>query len=476
MRPIKEILASGDANEIYRKLTSRKKPFEKPFERTEREWNPLLHQVMDTNVRKKKRIKEATDKIDPQTGKPVYRERQIDRCRVCIPIQQTIVERTVGFLFANRVEYMMESKENEKTKRVYDGVMKIFNDNKIKFFDKKLARHLFRARECAELWYFILDENGKPTKDMRVKLLSPVNGDMLFPHFDNYERMDGFARKYTVADEDNNTKIHFDVYTDTLVYNYVYEGGSLVLQGSPKRHGFEKVPVIYYRQEHTEWDKVQIAIDRVEELISNWGDTNDYFGTPSYFFKGKLKGFAEKGEVGKIYQGEGESDMRVLSWDNSPASVTGELANLMNIIFSYTQTPDISFETMKTLGNNTSGVSIKLMFTDPHMKADVKTELFGEMFTRRFNLVMSGYGSIIEATPQSVIDSINIEPIFKPYLPENTIEKLQLINASTGGKATMSQEEGVRQNPLVKNPDTVLQQLQAEAQASAMMDSFGMAQ
>ena len=37
---------------------------------------------------------------------------------------------------------------------------------------------------------------------------------------------------------------------------------------------------------------------------------------------------------------------------------------------------------MKTLGNNTSGAANRLMFTDPHLKAEKKEELFGEMFTR----------------------------------------------------------------------------------------------
>ena len=476
MKPIKEIMALNDADAIYRTLTNRRKSFEKTFDATEKEWEPKKHNVMDENVRKNKKIKKPTGQTDERTGKELMKEVEVPRCRVCIPIQQTIVERSVGFLFSNPVEYHMEGAVDDSMKKVYDGVMKIFHDNKMKYFDKNLARHLYRARECAELWYFILDENGKPTNDMRVKLLSPVFHDDLYPHFDDYGRMDGFARRYTTYDEEGETTIHFDVYTDTLVYNYIYEGSGIKLKGTPKAHGFEKVPVIYYRQEETEWEKVQVAIDRVEELISNWGDTNDYFGTPSYFFKGKLKGFAEKGEVGKIYQGEGESDMRVLSWDNSPASVTGELGNLFNIIFSYTQTPDVSFETMKTLGNNTSGAAIRLMFTDPHMKANMKIELFGEMFTRRFNLVMNGYASIIDVTRESVVEKIVVEPQFSPYMPKNELEELQMITTSTAGKATMSVEEGVRRNPLVSNPDEVLKQIQAENQAAAMMDAIGMAE
>lgn len=217
-------------------------------------------------------------------------------------------------------------------------------------------------------------------------------------------------------------------------------------------------------------------IERLEELLSNWGDVNDYFGAPTYFFKGKMKGFAEKGEVGRIYQGEGDgADMKVVSWNSAPESMRQEVANLTNIIFSYTQTPDVSFENMKTLGNNTSGAAIRLMFTDPHLKAETKVELFGEMFTRRFNIVKNGIANCIKATPQRIVDTLNVEPFFAPYIPKNEMEMLQMINLSTQSKATMSQEDGVKLNPLVSNPEQTIKQLQEESAAQAKLDIFASA-
>lgn len=472
MKTIQEIMSLEDTARIYTLLTSRKPPFKIPLEITEKEYDPYKHKVMNPYIRKKKTIQVKTDKVDHITGKPIYKEKKVERCRVAVPMQRVIVERSVGFLFSIPVEYKQTEDSEEKVSTTIDEVKKILKGNKIQYFDKKLARTLFRAKECAELWYFVLDEKGKP-KEMRVKLLSPINGDMLYPHFDAYDRMDGFARKYTTCDEDNRTLTHFDVYTDKYVYYYENDGSGMKLTGSPKLHGFTKIPIIYYRQEESEWTPVQPAIERVEDLLSNWGDTNDYFGSPSYFYKGKMEGFAEKGEQGRVYQGTGDADMKVLSWDSSPTSITGELANLINIIFSYTQTPDISFENMKTLGSNTSGTAIKLMFTDPHMKANVKIELFGEMFTRRFNLVTNGYSTSLATIPESVLNAISIEPVFKPYMPKNELEEVQIISTSTNGRATMSQEEGVRQNPRVSNPDAVLKQLKNEKAEELVESAFG---
>lgn len=473
MKAITEIMALGDPMQIYTLLTSRKQGFKKSIEETEAEYNPKLHAVTDETKRKKKAIKVKTDKKD-ENGNAVYKKKFVDRCRIAVPAQRLICERDVGFLLSNPVKYNIDGNVDKQAQDLFDSVLNTFKANKINYFDKRLARNLFRCRECAELWYMIPKDDNSGY-DIRVMMLSPIHGDILYPHFDDYHRMDGFARKYNVLDELGNTTVHFDVYTSSMLYRYVNDGENLVLLDA-KTHGFGKIPVVYYRQDETEWESVQPVIERLEELLSNWGDVNDYFGAPTYFFKGKMKGFAEKGEVGRIYQGEGDgADMKVVSWNSAPESMRQEVANLTNIIFSYTQTPDVSFENMKTLGNNTSGAAIRLMFTDPHLKAETKVELFGEMFTRRFNIVKNGIANCIKATPQRIVDTLNVEPIFAPYIPKNEMEMLQMINLSTQSKATMSQEDGVKLNPLVSNPEQTIKQLQEESAAQAKLDIFASA-
>lgn len=465
-------MALGDAMQIYTLLTANKKPFKKSIEETEAEYNPSGHAVMDVLKRKKKQIKVKTNKTD-QDGNPVYKVKYVDRCRIAVPAQRLLCERDVGFLLADAVKYNIKGEVSERANELYSKTIECLQGNKIDYFDKRLARTLFRCRECAELWYIVPNEDGQD--EIRVTLLSPLRGDILYPHFDDYNRMDGFARKYVLKDELGNTTLHFDVYTKNDVYRYVSSGGSMTFV-DVKPHGFGKIPIVYYRQEETEWESVQPVIERLEELLSNWGDVNDYFGAPTYFFKGKMKGFADKGEVGRIYQGEGEgADMKVVSWNSAPESMRQEMANLTNIIFSYSQTPDISFENMKTLGNNTSGAAIRLMFTDPHLKAETKEELFGEMFTRRFNIIKNGIATSIEATPQRFVDELHVIPIFTPYIPKNELETLQLINLSTQGKATMSQEDGIMLNPLVSNPEETKQKLQEEEAQAAKLNLFATA-
>ena len=477
MRNIAEIMKESDGGKVYRLLTARKKPFKHTLEEIEAQYDPEKHKIFDEKYRPKKSIQVPTGKKDPMTGKDIYKTKKVERVRIAIPVQRCIVERAVGFLLGIPADYRISQNgsavkaASDYQKRLYGGVKKVYHHNKMRYFDKKLARMVFRQREAAELWYMETNPDGTINQDgkMRVKLLAPVLGDKLYPHYNDYDDMDGFARVYKVYDEEGVSVQHFDVYDSLYVYQYINNGQGWTMQGAPKMHGFTKIPIVYYRREMAKWEEVQPEIERAEDLTSNWGDTNDYFGVPKFFVKGNLKGFADKGEQGTVFQGEKETDMHILSWDNSPASVTGELANLFSMIFSYTHSADISFERMKEVGNNTSGAAIRLMFTDPHMDAQTETELFGEMFTRRSNIVANGIcntGIIEKGIPMTVADETDFEPVFKPYMPKNEVEELELITKSVGGKQTTSQKRAIVLNPLNDDPEQIEQEIQEEEQRS----------
>lgn len=472
MRKIEEILTLSDVYQIHSLLTSRKQGFKTPLNILEAQWEPSKHQIFDKNIRPLKTIKVPSGKIDPTTGRQIYTDKKIDVCRIAIPVQQSIVDMVVSFMLMNEVTYKVSNHGekyetlNEKQQQLYDALKHCFHDNKMRYFDKRLVRTVCKECEAAELWYMETDDKGKFKGRIKNQLLSPTRGDKLYPHFTDTHDMDGFAREYYTFDELGTTFLHFDVYTDRYVYQYMNteEGWNLK---DVRPHGFTKIPVVYYRQDEAEWERVQWAIDRVETCISNWGDTNDYFGTPKYFIQGDLKGFAEKGEQGAVFVGGKDTKMNVLSWDSSPESVRGEIAYLFNIIYSFTQTADISFENMKQLGNNTSGAAIRLMFTAPYMRADLKTELYGEMFTRRCNIVVNGIcntGAYIKGISQDILESMDFEPVFKPYLPKNDVELLQLITSSNNGAQSTSKRRAIELNPLNDDPDKVMEEIKQEQQ------------
>ena len=479
MKKIQEILALSDVYQIHNMLTARKQGFKTPLDELISQWEPSKHKIFDKEVRPLKTIKVPSGLIDPTTGKQIYTDKKVDVCRIAIPVQQSIVNMIVSFLLMNEVTYKITNHgekfkiTNGKQRQLYDALKHCFHDNKMRYFDKRLVRTVCKECEASELWYMETDENGKFKGRIKCQLLSPTCGDKLYPHFTDTNDMDGFAREYYTYDELGTSFLHFDVYTDRYVYQYMNtEKGWELL--SVKPHGFTKIPIVYYRQDEAEWEKVQWAIERVETCVSNWGDTNDYFGTPKYFIQGDLKGFAEKGEQGAVFVGGKDTHMQVLSWDSSPESVKGEIAYLFNIIYSFTQTADISFENMKQLGNNTSGAAIRLMFTAPYMRADLKTEMYGEMFTRRCNIVANGIcntGAYIKGIGQDVLESMDFEPVFKPYLPKNDVELLQLITSSNGGAKSTSNRRAIELNPINDDADKIEEEMKQEQQEEMMQQA-----
>ena len=81
-----------------------------------------------------------------------------------------------------------------------------------------------------------------------------------------------------------------------------------------------------------------------------------------------------------------KAEAQYLSWANAPESVKLEIDTLLRMIYTITQTPDISFDTVKGLGA-ISGVALQLLFMDAHLKVQDKNEIFSEYLQRRVNVL-----------------------------------------------------------------------------------------
>lgn len=68
-----------------------------------------------------------------------------------------------------------------------------------------------------------------------------------------------------------------------------------------------------------------------------------------------------------------------------------EISTLLNMIYSTTQTPDISFESVKGLAS-LSGVALRMLFLDAHLKVQNKSEIFSEYLERRMSITKKYLG------------------------------------------------------------------------------------
>lgn len=403
----------------------------------ENQWNPTKHDVFNPSIRPDKTIKKEVD------GNEVTSLEKVTR--VGLAIQKLIVKRAASFLFGREVVINTSSnKLSSQEEQAFQAIKRILSDNKEKSHNKELARELFKCTEVAELWYSYDKENSSYGFEAEAKIkssiFSPLKGDSLYPLFDQHGDMIAFSRGFKRKEKGKEIS-YFETYTDEEFVQWK-ENGSAWEEAVRKAITIGKIPIVYGTQEETEWADVQNIIDRLEKLLSNFGDTNDYHGSPKIFFTGDLEGFASKGEAGQILQGTEGSKAEYLSWDHAPESVKLEIENDLRMIYSLTQTPDISFDSVKAIGA-VSGVALKLMFMDAHLKVEDKKEIFDEFLTRRYNILKAYVGELNNGL-KTAAESLELEPEITPYMITDEQSLVEMLVSATGQKQILSRKSAIR--------------------------------
>jgi SPP1 family phage portal protein len=466
MEELDKLLETDDVDKIKALFLENRIAFEVDHDEALKEYKVATHDVMDEDVRKKKQIKKDTGKLDDK-GQPVMATTMVDVARVSIPFQKIIVERRVGFMLSTPVKYELTSEtlSGKKGNDLVTLIEKIQSDNKMDYKNKELARRLMSECEVAELWYLNPAKNPELGSkfDLKMTILSPDLGDELFPLFDDYGDLIAFGRGYQVKRNGTYTQF-FDVYTKDFEYKWMMTDNGWAKNDSvtsnPVPIAVQKIPIIYYSQLKPEWQDVQALIDRLETILSNHADMNDYYGSPILTVSGQVEGYAGKGEQGKVMQLSEGAQANYLALASEPNSVKMELDNLEKFIYAMSQTPDITFERLQGIGN-LSGVALRLMFMDAHMAVKMKEEIFGIGLQRRVNLLKVFIGKIIDTMFSDIIDKATIEPIITPYIPEHTTEMIENLASSTTA-GLMSTETAVGLNPLVTDPEQELKLLEGE--------------
>lgn len=406
------------------------------------------HDVFDKSLRPDKLIK-----LDDgsSTKEPV--------ARVGLAMQKLIVKRAVSFMFGNPIEYVNKG----KSEKAFEAIKDVYKKVKINSFNRKIARDLFSCTEVAELWYPVpvTDPKSEEKFKLKVKKLSPLTGDQLYPYFDEYGDMVAFSREYAVDEER-----YFEVYTNAAIIKYNITKEPKVVDGFPIVNEIGKIPIVFAKQEETAYEDVNDLISRLEKIMSNFADTNDYHSAPKIFVKGTIKGFSKKGESGAIIEGDSNTDVKYLSWNNAPESVKLEIQTLKEMIYTLSQTPDISFDSIKGLGGNVaSGKALRFMFLDAHLKVMDNMEVFEEYLERR-NSVIKSFLEKFNTSLKAELDTLEIENEVTPFMVDDYEDKLEFIMTATGNKAVLSQKTGIKMSGLVDNIEEEYKNLQSEESVS----------
>lgn len=425
------------------------------------------HDVLNPAKREDKQIKDS--KGQPNT---------ISVTRIPVPLQELIVMLRAAFLCGNPIQLSCNPEEGQETE-LLAIIKKIWDDNKLDYESKGIAEKMMSECEVAEIWYAEpADENywkGTANEGLkyrfRVHIAAPSLGDSLYPVFNRRGDMIAFGRGYKVREDDKEVE-QFDLYAADFIYYYTkgdqgwtarQEAGSDGIERDKVVNVTGKIPVIYYTQKRPEWFNVQWAIDRLEQLLSDHGDTNRYFSSPMVVVEGEVKSFPQRDDNGKLMELKDGAKVQYLTWDQSPESLELEYNNLRSIVFDFSQTPDISIKQMQALGTY-SGIALKMLFLSAHLAAARKEEIFGKAIQRRINFLKAAVAVMNPKLEEAA--RMTIKPKFEYFLPKNEAEMIGMIGESKAG-GFLSGETATAQNPLVEDGASEWEKIKEEGKAKA---------
>jgi SPP1 family phage portal protein len=456
LKELKELLAGLNEENLTQVIDKLKHKRELPdISMYRKQYDVDKHETLD-------KAKRPDKQIVNNDGQPDYAKVN----RLAFPMQKLIVKRALSFLFGSPVKLVcdVDDQKQSSEKKVFDAVDQILFDNKSNSFNRKIARECFRSTEVAECWFPVEKEEqhedygGIKTKfRLRVMAFNPWDDNELYPLFDETGDMIAFSRAFTRTNDDGKKIEYFETYTEENTILISKNEATWMIDKKP--NVIKKIPVIYAKQDEVEWNDVQWSVDRLEYLLSNFADTNDYHAAPKIFIQGKIVGFAKKGESGTILEGEKDSTAEYLSWNHAPEAVKLEIETLLRFIYSFTQTPDISFEAVKGL-NEISGEALKMLFLDAHLKVLEKREIFDEYLQRRVNLIKAFVGTLDNGL-KSVGSKLRIIPEIQPFIINSQKELIEMLTSAVQA-GIMSRKQAVIMLDMAENVDEELAQIEKE--------------
>ena len=490
MRDINEVLALQDINQKIYYLKKGRKTELPDVVKLYNDWNPNRHEIITDEEKYPKikvTLKPEKPYTDPTTGKEHTKPEQkklVDPNRIALPIEQDIVNIQTAFTVGT--EPLLDCKPEESEEGLLTALKQVFKKNKIKYQNKQAVRSWLAEQEVAEYWYVVKDDGfwaklkrkvsgifGKSMPEYRLKsvLWSPFRGDKLYPFFDDNGDLVALSREYKKKGLDDDETQCFMTVTKDMVYQW--ELDSDWQDKGSFRHNFKKMPIIYMYRPEAYCEKIKTLRIRLEKLLSNYADCIDYHFFPILMLFGDVEQLS--GELkNRIVQLTGMSaNAQYLTWNQVPETVKFEVETLLSQIYGLTNTPRISFDSLKGTGNAVSGVAFDYVFMSTHLNVENLNEVVGVFMQRRVNFLVSAIGSLNSSLAE-VSDTIDIDVQMQPYRLENLSEKIDTAIKAKDGEL-WSQETAIA---FVGNVDSVVDEvkkIQEEQQEKQDADIAGKA-
>lgn len=103
---------------------------------------------------------------------------------------------------------------------------------------------------------------------------------------------------------------------------------------------------------------------------------------------------------------------------------------------------------------------------DAHLKVQDKAEIFDEYLQRRCNVV-SAYLGQADTKTETAAASVIVKPKITPYIVEDELAKINILQAANGGKQISSQKSTIKRLGWTDDPEAELRDIQTEEDREA---------
>lgn len=461
-KTLDEILALEDIDQKIAYLKKGRRTSQPDTDKNLSDWNPTLHDIMKPELYPKIRVlvKMEDVKFDPETGKSIKTPAKYEMKepnRIALPIEQDIVNIHTAFTVGMEPTLDCQPEDN-KEKGVFEAIKQVFKKNKLKYQNRKIVRSWLAEQEVAEYWFVVKDDGfwtklkrkvaglfGKKAPKYRLKsqVWSPFRGDKLYPFFDDSGDMVAFSREYEKTDINGNKHKVFMTITDKMVYQWNLDKTWEANAERSFAHNLPKLPVVYASRSEPLCAKVSQLRMRLEKCLSGYADCIDYHFFPLLMLFGDLQPSSVTGDArNRILELMGDgANAKYLTWDQSSDPIKVEIETYFNQIYGLTNTPRISFDQLKGVGNALSGTAFRYVFMAAHMAVQNHAEELGSFFQRRVNFLTSAIGAL-NASLEEASRTVDIETEIVPFMIDSESDKVTTAAAAVSG-GVWSLEHGI---------------------------------
>ena len=404
------------------------------WEELKKEYDPKLHEIF-------------TDKTYKDKIKNGRKEKMT---RITYATEKLSVKRMKELMFTIPVkrEYTTATEEEKTAASIMESV---FRKNHIDSLNLKRAHKLFASCEIVTIWYTqeaeIFYAGKKSQFKLRCRTFSPMDGDELYPRFDEYDDLIALSVMYH-REVGGKTVKYFDSYTSEFHYRWVNDGDGWKHDIDPEPITINKIQGVYLYRSEPIWEDQSHNRSELEWTHSRNGNYLRKNSRPTWvIYSDRPKPIGKKREPTDDNSGRNilrygkEDKAGYATWEQAVESLKFHTEELRRNIHTTLQLPDMSMEQMKS--TPMSGEARKMLFIDCQMKVSDEKGDWIEFFDREVN-VLRAFLSEMYPNLAEAFHSMGVENKITPFQIDESSKDIKNLIDATNGKAIMSQRTAVR--------------------------------